>query len=612
MTMCGIVGYVGNRPCIELLLDGLERLEYRGYDSAGVALLGAGEAMRVRSVGGIAELRGAVARHPEVAALQASKTGIGHTRWATHGRVSEGNAHPLSDDGQRVQIVLNGIVENHVALRDRLRSEGAEFASETDAEVVAHLVAGALDRGLAEAVRHAIGQLDGHFAFVATSPAEPGVLVGTRRSCPLVVGHGDGERFLGSALVGLPDDLLGAHAIDDDVVVVAEADSIRAIDQRGGVVQPRRLPLEGLHARPDRGGRDSFMLAEIEEQPQALRRTLRAQAAAQLTDAPPWEAIARARRLSIVACGTSYHAGLVGRYLLEGWGGIRADVDVASEWRYRDPEVGRGDVVLGITQSGETADTLGALRAAREHGAHVLGLTNAPGSQITREADGMLLTDAGTEVSVAATKTFVTQVAALAGLALRAGLARGTLRAERAAQLADGLERLPDAVEAAREASAAPIAAAVERWGDEGFFLFLGRHVGLPVALEGALKLKEVAYVPSDAYAAGEMKHGPIALLREGTPVVCVATESPVLDKLRSNVAEVRARGAHVLAIATEGAAGVIADEADELVLVPQTDALLSPVPAIVPLQLLAYGIARARGLDPDRPRNLAKTVTVE
>jgi glucosamine--fructose-6-phosphate aminotransferase (isomerizing) len=610
--MCGIVGYVGNRPCIDLLLDGLERLEYRGYDSAGVALLDGEAAVRVRSVGGIAELRGAVARHPETAALQASRTGIGHTRWATHGRVSEGNAHPLSDDGQRVQIVLNGIVENHVGLRDGLREDGAEFASETDAEVVAHLVAGALDRGLAEAVRHTIGELDGHFAFVATSPSEPGVLVGTRRACPLVVGHGDGERFLGSALVGLPDDLQGAHALDDDDVVVAEADSIRVLDRRGALVQPRRLALDGTHVRPSRKGHDSFMLAEIEEQPQALRRTLRAQARTQLTDAPPWELLARARRVSIVACGTSYHAGLVGRYLLEGWGGIRADVDVASEWRHRDPDVGPGDVVLGITQSGETADTLGALRAARAHGAHVLGLTNAAGSQITREADATVLTDAGTEVSVAATKTFVTQVAALAGLALRSGLERGTLAPSRAALLADELERLPDAVEGAREAAAAPVARAVERWGEEGFFLFLGRHVGLPVALEGALKLKEVAYVPSDAYAAGEMKHGPIALLREGTPVVCVATESPVLDKLRSNVAEVRARGAHVIAIATEGAAGAIADEADELVLVPPTDALLSPVPAIVPLQLLAYGIARARGLDPDRPRNLAKTVTVE
>ena len=511
-----------------------------------------------------------------------------------------------------MQIVLNGIVENHVALREELRGDGAVFSSETDAEVVAHLVAGALDRGLAEAVRHAIGRLDGHFAFVATSPSEPGVLVGTRRACPLVVGYGEDERFLGSALVGLPDDLRGAHALDDDTVVVARADGLQVLDARGGIVQPRRLLLAGAHARPSRNGHDSFMLAEIEEQPQALRRTLRAQAAEQLTDSPPWAALARARRVSLVACGTSYHAGLVGRYLLETWGGVRAETDVASEWRHRDPDVGPGDVVLGITQSGETADTLGALRTARERGAHVLGLTNASGSQITREADATVLTDAGPEVSVAATKTFVTQVAALAGLSLRVGLARGTLTPSRAALLLDELERLPDVVEAARAASAAPIERAVERWSEEPFFLFLGRHVGLPVALEGALKLKEVAYVPSDAYAAGEMKHGPIALLREGTPVVCVATDSPVLDKLRSNVAEVRARGAHVLAIATEGAAGVIADQADELVLVPPTDPLLSPVPATVPLQLLAYGIARARGLDPDRPRNLAKTVTVE
>ncbi|HEY4278886.1 MAG TPA: glutamine--fructose-6-phosphate transaminase (isomerizing) [Conexibacter sp.] len=611
--MCGIVGYVGNRPCIDLLLDGLERLEYRGYDSAGIAVLDRGASLRVRSVGGIAQLRGAVERHPERATLGASTTGIGHTRWATHGRVSEGNAHPLTDDGERVQIVLNGIVENHVELRAKLSGDGAAFTSETDAEVVAHVVAANLQQGgLAEAVQRALDELEGHFAFVATSPAEPAVLVGTRRACPLVVGEGEGERFLGSALVGLPDDLVGAHAIEDDEVVVAQPDGTRVLDRRGAVVQPRRLTLDAIRARPSSGGADGYMLAEIAEQPQALRRTLRAQAIAQLEDPTPGEALRAARRVTLIGCGTSYHAGLVGRLLLERWGGLRADVDVASEWRYRDPTIRPRDVVLGITQSGETADTLGALRVARERGAHVLGLTNAPGSQVTREADGAVVTDAGTEVSVAATKTFVTQVAALAGLALRAGLARGVLQAREAALLADSLEALPETVEGAQEASVEPIARAVERWANEPFFLFLGRHAGLPAALEGALKLKEVAYVPSDAYAAGEMKHGPIALLREGTPVVVVATESPVLDKLRSNIAEVRARGAHVLAIATEGAAGVIADEADELVLIPPTDPLLSPVPAVVPLQLLAHGIARARGLDPDRPRNLAKTVTVE
>ena len=609
--MCGIVGYVGHRPCIELLLDGLERLEYRGYDSAGVAVPGDPSFVRVRSVGGIAELRGAVAGDARRPVLERATEGIGHTRWATHGRVSEGNAHPLGDDAQRVQLVLNGIVENHVELREELRADGAAFASETDAEVVAHLVARRLDDGLADAVRSALDRIEGHFAFVAASAEEPGVLVGTRRACPLVVGHGDGERCFGSALVGLPDGLDGAHALDDDEIAVARADSTRVLDRRGGVVQPRRLRLEAARVRPRRDG-DSHMLAEIAEQPQALRRTLRAQSAPAAAGEEPWAALAGARRLSIVACGTSHHAGLVGRHLLARWGGLPVEVEVASEWRHGDPDVGPGDFVLGITQSGETADTLGALRLARERGAHVLGLTNVDGSQIVREADAVVLTDAGTEVSVAATKTFVTQIAALGSLALRTGLARGTLAPDRAALLADGLERLPDAVAHAQEAAAAPVDRAVERWAEEGFFLFLGRHVGLPVALEGALKLKEIAYVPSDAYAAGEMKHGPIALLGEGTPVVCVATESPVLDKLSSNLAEVRARGARVLAIATEGRAGPIADEADELVLVPRTDLLLSPVPAIVPLQLLACGIARARGLDPDRPRNLAKTVTVE
>jgi glucosamine--fructose-6-phosphate aminotransferase (isomerizing) len=612
--MCGIVGYVGQRPALELLLGGLERLEYRGYDSAGVALLGDdGTALRVRSVGGIAQLRDALDQHPEGDALRDATTGIGHTRWATHGRVSEGNAHPLTDDDQRIQIVLNGIVENHAELRAELELDGARFSSDTDAEVVAHLVARALHHdGLAEAVRAALPLLSGHFAFVAASAEEPETLVGTRRACPLVVGNGDGERFLGSALVGLPDDLRGAHVIGDDHIAVLQPNALHVLDARGRSVRPRELVLEERQERATLDGHESFTLAEIDEQPKALRRTLRAAPRGPGLDELPWVQLCAARRISIVACGTSYHAGLAGRYLLERWAGLRVEVEIASEWRYRDPDVSRGDLVLGITQSGETADTIGALQMARERGAHVLALTNVPGSQVTREAAAVLLTDAGTEVGVAATKTFVTQVALLAALARQLGTARGVLSDRDAERLDDELQRLPAVVAAARAASEQPIARAAERWGHEPFFLFLGRHAGLPVALEGALKLKEIAYIPSDAYAAGEMKHGPIALLGEGTPVVCVATQSPVLDKLRSNIAEVRARGAHVLAIATEGAAGAIADEADELVLIPATDPLLSPIPAVVPLQLLAHRISCARGLNPDRPRNLAKTVTVE
>ncbi|MBS1871475.1 MAG: glutamine--fructose-6-phosphate transaminase (isomerizing) [Actinobacteria bacterium] len=612
--MCGIVGYVGQRPCSELLLGGLERLEHRGYDSAGVALLAADStALRVRAVGGIAQLRETLQRHPQRAALRTARTGIGHTRWATHGRVSEDNAHPLTDDRGRVQIVLNGIVENHAELRARLIAEGAAFASETDAEVVAHLVARALDHdGLAEAVRRSLATLRGHFAFVVASPEQPDTLVGTRRACPLVIGHGEGERYLGSALVGLPDALTGAQALDDDEVATLEADAVRVLDRGGRPARTRRLALGARIEQATLGTHESFTLAEIAEQPRALRRTLRAAPSGPGLDELPWVQLCAARRLTIVACGTSYHAGLVGRLLLERWAGLRVEVDIASEWRYRDPAIAPGDLVLGITQSGETADTIGALRTARASGANVLALTNVPGSQVTREASAVLLTDAGAEVGVAATKTFVTQVALLAALARQLGIARGTLPDAEAERLGDELQRLPAVAEAARAAAEQPIARAAERWGRAPFFLFLGRHVGLPVALEGALKLKEIAYIPSDAYAAGEMKHGPIALLGEGTPVVCVATQSPVLDKLRSNVAEVRARGAHVLAIATEGAAGVIADEADELVLVPPTDPLLSPIPAVVPLQLLAHAISSARGLDPDRPRNLAKTVTVE
>jgi glucosamine--fructose-6-phosphate aminotransferase (isomerizing) len=608
--MCGIVGYVGQRPCLELLLDGLERLEYRGYDSAGIALVDGGAAIRVRSVGPIAALRAAFDDHAQDALLRACTSGIGHTRWATHGRVSEANAHPLSDDGDRVQLVLNGIVENHRELREQLEAEGATFASDTDAEVVAHLLARRLDEGLVDAVRLSLDELEGHFAFVAASPSEPDRLVGARRACPLVVGQGENERFLSSALVGLPGDIGAALAIGDDEIVVVDPGSTRVLDRAGRVARLQHLSLDPTRIRASLGGQESYMLAEIDEQPTALRRTLLARREQPGLDAASWAALGDAQRLSIVACGTSFHAGLVGRFLLESWAGLRVDADVASEWRYRDPDV--GDVVLGITQSGETADTIGALAVARERGAHTLALTNVAGSQATRETDGAFVTEAGTEVSVAATKTFVTQVAALAELALQLGVRRAALDHAQAARIEAEVARLPDVVERARTLAEEPVRRIAELWAEQPFFLYVGRHIGLPIALEGALKLKEIAYVPAEAYAAGEMKHGPIALITEGTPVVCVATDSPLLGKLRSNLAEVRTRGARVLLIATEGTASAIAEEADELVLIPQTDPLLAPIPAIVSLQLLAYRIARARGLDADRPRNLAKTVTVE
>ncbi len=618
--MCGIVGYVGGRPARDLVLRGLERLEYRGYDSAGVTVVAPGASATVRAVGNLARLRSAVAEHDDGAAAGSAlaataTTGIGHTRWATHGRVTSANAHPHSDEAGRVHIVLNGIVENHAALRRRLEADGVRFASETDAEVVAHLIAAHGDGDLADAVRRARRELHGHFAFVATSVDEPDVLVGARRECPLVVGVGERERFVASALPAFLAQTRDAVAVADGELVVATADDVWFEPEDGGRTARAAQTVDWSDEEAERGGWETFMLKEIHEQPAVVDATIRGRVAGGRVVLPELDVLAEElaglQRLRIVACGTSYHAGLVGRFLLEHCARLDVEVELASEWRHRDAAVRSGDLVLGITQSGETADTLGAMQVAGGRGLPVVALSNVLGSQATRDADATLLTRAGIEVSVAATKTFTTQASLLALLALRLAQQRGTLPDDRVAELAGELERLPELIERTIAAADGPVEALAERWHDRPFFLFLGRHAGLPVALEGALKLKEIAYVPTDAYAAGEMKHGPIALLAEGTPVVAVATRSPVLDKLLSNLAEVRARGAEVLAIATQGDEAV-AETCEHVVEVPAADWLLQPLLAVVPLQLLAYRIARRRGLNVDQPRNLAKTVTVQ
>jgi len=608
--MCGIVGYVGRRPARELVLRGLERLEYRGYDSAGVTVVADGASSTVRSVGNLARLRAAVAQEPPGPVAQAT-TGIGHTRWATHGRVTQANAHPHCDDAGRVHIVLNGIVENHASLRRRLEAEGARFASETDAEVVAHLIGSYYDDDLPAAVHRARRQLQGHFAFVASSIAEPEMLVGARRECPLVVGVGATERFIASALPAFLAETRTTFAVEDGELVVALADDAWIEPEGRSRIARVAETIHGGSEDTERTGWETFMLKEINQQPDAVAGTLfeRVQGGTALLDEA--EAMGALERLRIVACGTSYHAGLTGRFMLEQWAQLDVEVDLASEWRHRDP-IGRpGDAMLGITQSGETADTLGAMRLGAELGMPVLALSNVAGSQATRDADATILTRAGLEVSVAATKTFTTQVSLLAVLALRLAELRGTLPAEHRAELVGELERLPDLMERTIAAVDLPVRELAERWHERPFFLFLGRHAGLPAALEGALKLKEIAYVPSDAYAAGEMKHGPIALLTEGTPVIAIATHSPVLDKTLSNLAEVRARGAEILAVATEGDEAA-ADHAEHVLEVPASDWLLAPLLAVIPLQLLAYRIARQRGLNVDQPRNLAKTVTVQ
>jgi glucosamine--fructose-6-phosphate aminotransferase (isomerizing) len=620
--MCGIVGYVGQRSVQEVLLEGLSKLEYRGYDSAGISLQADGHLDSIRAVGNLQALRDAVAAEEKggVAVMAPpATTGIGHTRWATHGRVTEENAHPHFDSDDRVHIVVNGIVENYMELKQELLAQGATFTSETDVEVIAHLVARELDGSgsLAEAVRRTYARLRGHFAFVAVAAEEPAVIVGARKECPLVVGRGDGEQFLASGIPAFLAHTRQVQYIENGEIVVVRPDSVELLTADGTPVQRAVETIDWDAAEAEKGGFETFMLKEIHEQADAVADTI-ADRTVRLdgVDLPDLgrvddDILRSARRIVIVACGTSYHAGLIGRYALEEWARVPVEMDVASEYRYRNPVVGPGDLVIGITQSGETADTLAAMRLARDAGATVLAVTNIMGSQATRDADGVLFTRAGLEIGVAATKTFVAQVAVMYLLALRISELRGTLPVERRRELVAGLKGLPHAITELTEGNTDAVDRIATRVHREEFFLYLGRHVGLAVCLEGALKLKEISYIATDAYAAGEMKHGPIALLGEGTPVVVVATESPVLAKVVSNMQEVRARGADVIAVATEGDDRV-APHATELLVVPRTDWMLQPILAVIPLQMLAYRIARLRGLNVDQPRNLAKTVTVE
>ena len=625
--MCGIVGYVGGKPVQSILLEGLEKLEYRGYDSAGISMLAEGELESVRAVGNLSRLRDAVAAVEQgegavAVATRPATTGIGHTRWATHGRVTEENAHPHFDTEDRVHVVVNGIVENYLELKQELVADGAVFTSETDAEVIAHLVSRELDRSgdLVEAVRTAYNRLRGHYAFVAISADDPDLLAAARKECPLVVGRGDGEQFLGSAIPAFLAHTREVQLIENGEIVAVRPEGVDFfVAETGEQITDRAVEVVDWDAaEAEKGGYETFTLKEIHEQADAVAetiadRTVRADGA-DLGDlgALDDELLTAVRRIVIVACGTSYHAGLIGRYAIEQWARVPVEMDVASEYRYRDPIVGPGDLVIGISQSGETADTLAAMRLARERGASVLAITNVMGSQATRDADGVLFTRAGLEVGVAASKTFVCQVAVMYLLALRLAELKGTMASARRAELVAEIKHLPHHIDALlSDETEAAVQRIAEAHYKAEFFLYLGRHVGLATCLEGALKLKEISYIATDAYAAGEMKHGPIALLDDDTPVVVVATESPVLEKVVSNMQEVRARGAHVIAVATEGHEE-ISEHAEEVLRVPRTDWMLQPILAIVPLQLLAYRIARLRGLNVDQPRNLAKTVTVE
>ncbi|MQA33719.1 glutamine--fructose-6-phosphate transaminase (isomerizing) [Modestobacter roseus] len=620
--MCGIVGYVGPQNSLDVVLDGLRRLEYRGYDSAGVAVVADGRLSTAKKAGKLANLEKELAEE----GLPAATIGLGHTRWATHGGPTDRNAHPhVSADGT-VAVVHNGIIENFAALRAEIEATGVEFTSETDTEVVAHLLA-ATYRGLpagpgrlAEAMRVVSRRLEGAFTLVAGHAAEPDTLVASRRNSPLVVGVGDGEYFLGSDVAAFIGHTRRALELGQDQVV--EIDRTRGVtvtDFAGAPVEPTAYDVDWDAEAAEKGGYDWFMLKEIAEQPQAVADTLLGRLGengelvldeVRLSD----QELRDIDKVFVVACGTAYHAGLIAKYAIEHWTRIPVEVELASEFRYRDPVLDRSTLVVVISQSGETMDTLMALRHARDQKARVLAICNANGSTIPRESDAVLYTHAGPEVAVASTKGFLTQVVACYLVGLFLAQVRGVKYADEVASIVDDLRELPAAVSQVL-AGMEPVRELARSLATEDTLLFLGRHVGYPVALEGALKLKELAYIHAEGFAAGELKHGSIALIGPGTPVVVVVpsprSRGSVHGKVVSNIQEVRARGARTIVVAEEGDDDVL-PYADHLIRVPRTPTLLAPVVTTVPLQVLACEIADTRGLDVDQPRNLAKSVTVE
>jgi glutamine---fructose-6-phosphate transaminase (isomerizing) len=605
--MCGIIGYVGSRVAKPLLLQGLGRLEYRGYDSAGIALREDDRLDYIRAVGNLQNLKDAAGPNGSLASH-----GLGHTRWATHGGVTEYNAHPLTgcDEG-KIAIVLNGIVENYRELRESLLSDGHTFTSETDAETVVHLIESEYDGDLVAAVRAVYDKLEGHFSFVVIHHDHPDELVAVRRQVPLVVGIGDNENFVASNVAAFLTETRRVQFPEDGEVVRVTP---QAVTYEGRDLPHDTIEVDWDEESAEKGGYETYMLKEIYEQPESVRETIgdrvrHGELVLESLGLTELE-LRNLRRIVIVACGTAYHAGVVGRYIVEEWGRLPVEPDIASEWIYRNPVLTKDTLVIGISQSGETRDTVNAVRLAREKGARTLAITNLMGTQITREAQAVLYTRCGLEVGVAASKTFTAQVALLSLIALKLAQVRKTLPADEIEFILDRLYELPDKIERFLDGDH-PIEDIAQRFYDQPFFLYLGRHIGLPVALEGALKLKEISYIPTEAYSAGEMKHGPIALLEEGTPVVVVATNIHVYDKIVSNIQETRARGAHVIAIATDGNED-IQHHADDVIYIPRTPNFLQAALAVVPLQLLAYRIARLRGLNVDQPRNLAKTVTVE
>jgi glutamine---fructose-6-phosphate transaminase (isomerizing) len=621
--MCGIVGYVGQRPACDIVVDALRRMEYRGYDSAGVALLdGRGGLTVRRRAGRLANLEAALEEADD--ATLVGSTGVGHTRWATHGRPTDRNAHPHRDAAGKIAVVHNGIIENFAALRAELEATGVEFASDTDTEVTVHLVSWQYRHGptagdFVGSVMAVLPRLEGHFTLVFANADEPGTIVAARRSTPLVVGVGDGEMFIGSDVAAFIEHTRDAVELGQDQAVVITADGYRITDFHGDSdVDFREFHIDWDLSAAEKGGYEYFMLKDIAEQPAAVADTL----LGHFTDG---RIVLDEQRLSdqelreidkvfVVACGTAYHSGLLAKYAIEHWTRLPVEVELASEFRYRDAVLDRHTLVVAISQSGETADTLEAVRHAKEQKAKVLAICNTNGSQIPRECDAVLYTRAGPEIGVASTKTFLAQIAAnyLVGLAL--AQARGTKYPDEVEREYRDLECMPELVARVLE-TVEPVFALARRFADSQTVLFIGRHVGYPVALEGALKLKELAYMHAEGFAAGELKHGPIALIEDGLPVIVVMPSpknSAMLHaKLLSNIREIQARGAITIVIAEEGD-DTVRPYADHLIEIPAVSTLFQPLLSTIPLQVFAAGVAQARGYDVDKPRNLAKSVTVE
>lgn len=612
--MCGIVGYTGSRAATALLIEGLKKLEYRGYDSAGLALQQGGKLYVAKKAGSVSDLEATLNDD-----LSEVTVGIGHTRWATHGRPTDINAHPHCSCGEEIALIHNGIIENHQELRQWLSEEkGHRFISETDTEVLAHLIEEYYEGDLLAAMREAMTQVAGSYTIVALSSREPGKLVCTRQSSPLVIGLGEGENMIASDITALLEHTRMTKILEDGEFAAVTADTVEIVSADGTAVERDIFKVTWDLEAAEKGGFDHFMLKEIMEQPDAVRETMRQRIdhekgkvkLADLGLTP--EEISAIEKIYIIACGTAYHAGLVGKMAIESLAGIPVEVDVASEFRYRAPLLKQNQLVIVISQSGETADTLAALRLARQKGLKVLAVTNVVGSSVSREADHLFYTWAGPEIAVASTKAYLTQLVALYLLAIYLGDIRGSLDQQVERELISGLTALPAQIKAvlAEESIARLNKYCRHLAGWESAF-FVGRNLDYPVAMEGALKLKEISYIHAEAYAAGELKHGPLALIVEGIPVIALATQRAVLDKTLSNIQEVNARGGAVFAITQEGF-DEVTNQVDSIFYLPPVNDLLAPVLSAVPTQLIAYYAAVERGHSVDKPRNLAKSVTVE